>query len=198
VTDDLLPPGLAGLPEPWNRTRSADRAAALAEGSPAAAAVLDRVLGELPALRAARPDDDELPAGLGEYFDFTAAGLAEQIPTLDGLTVAALTAVVRGWIEEDPDPAAVVALGRRWVASVARQLAVEAIRETPPVEVAAVLGRHLARLDPDTASYLLAVVGPVREHPFVAWLADVAADEALDAEVRDQASRMLVAVGEAP
>jgi hypothetical protein len=198
VTDDLLPAGLAGLPAPWNLTSYADRRAALAGGSPDAAAVLDRVLGVLPALLVAEPDVDELPGDLGAYFDFTAVGLAEAIPVLDSVTVAALTELVSEWTEEKPDPAGAMALGRRWLAYEARQLAAEAVAATPASELVGVLGRHLGRLDPGMASYLLALLGPVRERALLALLESVAADEVLDAEVRGQARRMLVAAGETP
>ena len=62
MTDDLLPAGLAGLPTPWNLTSQTTRRAALTTGSRDAPMVLDRVLGELPALLAASPDDEETPA----------------------------------------------------------------------------------------------------------------------------------------
>ncbi len=198
MTDDLLPAGLAGLPTPWNLTSRAARRAALTTGSRDAPVVLDRVLGELPALLAASPDDEEIPTELGYYFDFTATWLAEAIPVLDGVTVAALTELLRERTGEAPDQVGSAALGRRWLAHIARYLAAEAVTATPSDEVAPVLGRHLARLDPGTASYLLALLGPVHERPLRGLLEAVAADERLDAAVRAQANGMLGAVGETP
>jgi hypothetical protein len=199
VTDDLLPAALTGLPAPWNLTSAAARRAALSAGSADAPAVLDRVLGELPALLAAEPDDDDVPAELGYYFDFTATRLAEAIPVLDSVSEVALTELLHEWTGEAPDPAGAAALGRRWLALEGRQLAAEAVSATPPAEageLAAVLGRHLGRLDSGTATYLLALLAPVREDSLLSLLESVAADDGLDAEVRGQARRMLVAAEE--
>lgn len=196
MTENLLPVALRNLPAPWNLTSDAARAAALAGGSAEAPAVLERVLDVLPSLLAAEPDDEDVPAELGYYFDFTAIKLAEAIPVLDSVSETTLRDVLRGWTDEGAGRSAAVLLGRRWLALLARHLVTDAAAATPAPELAAVLGRQLRRLDPGTAASLLAGVGARREPAVLALLESVGRDDTLDATVRDQARRMLVAADE--
>ena len=188
MTATVPPPELRTLAEPWNLTSARARASAVARLRSASSAdptstlestlaALDAALEVAPGLPSEGPD---LPEELTDYFDFTAAWLAEAMPILADISIAGVDAQLRTRPDIPSGPRSAESLAWIWVGYLVHGIIREALallRDTPagrssdariastlPASVrdglAAVVTRELPRQPAATSSRLLsALVG---------------------------------------